>query len=152
MSPTGRTGGGSGSGSSSISAPQGQTTWSAVTLTASTTRLSAIIKVNQIRLAALRRSQSKPVSDKARRHSVGQFLVFIIVRPAVLVLDLLLLCLILPRRLFIARSVVVDDISRSLAFKRWIIACHGLVAHRRELFMTVTVRCKLIFANDAVSG
>jgi hypothetical protein len=50
--PTGRTEGGSGSGSSSISAPQGQTTWSAVTLTASTTRLSAIFKVKQIYLAA----------------------------------------------------------------------------------------------------
>ena len=69
MSPTGRTEGGSGSGSSSISAPQGQTTWSAVTLTASTNRLSPYLKSNKF--ISSRRNATQPNHSACHTNLTG---------------------------------------------------------------------------------
>ena len=44
------------------------------------------------------------------------------------------------RKVFIARSVVVDDISRLRAFEYGIVASQTLTFYRRKLFMTVTAR------------
>ena len=83
-------------------------------------------------------------------YAVGQQSILIIVRKTMLLFELLLLDLILPDGILIARPVEVDD--GPGVSKGGVIAIKTPCRHRRELFMTVTTRRELVFRDNTVLG